>query len=83
MEGSGLVTIIQTVGFPIAMCIAMGWYVKYTEDKHREDRNGQNERHAREMESVSKAIDNNTEALHSLEKAIAVSKALESMDERR
>ena len=72
---SGVVTIIQTVGFPIAMCIAMGWYVKYTEDKHREDRNGQNERHAKEMETVNKAIDNNTEALRSLEKTIAIKEA--------
>lgn len=75
MDGNGLVTIIQTVGFPIAMCIAMGWYVKYTEDKHREDRNGQNERHAKEMETVNKAIDNNTEALRSLEKTIAIKEA--------
>lgn len=75
MDGNSLVTIIQTVGFPIAMCVAMGWYVKYTEDKHREDRNGQNERHAKEMESVNKAIDNNTTALHALEKAIAVKEA--------
>lgn len=77
MDGNGLVTIIQTVGFPIAMCIAMGWYVKYTEDRHREDRNGQNERHAREMEAVNKALDNNTDALRSLEKAIAVKEAEE------
>lgn len=75
MDGNTLITIIQTVGFPIAMCIAMGWYVKYTEDKHREDRNGQNERHAKEMESVNRAIDNNTSALHALEKAIAVKEA--------
>lgn len=72
MDTNALVTIIQTVGFPIAMCGAMAWYVKYTEDKHREDRNGQNERHTREMESVNRAIDNNTEALKALEKTIAV-----------
>ena len=72
MDGNAIITIIQTVGFPIAMCGVMAWYVKYTEDKHREDRNGQNERHAREMESVNRAIDNNTDALRALEKAIAV-----------
>ncbi|MBR2679275.1 MAG: hypothetical protein IKE23_00665 [Exiguobacterium sp.] len=75
MDVNGVVTIVQTVGFPIAMCVAMGWYVKYTEDRHREDRNGQNERHEKEMESVNKAIDNNTTALHALEKAIAVKEA--------
>lgn len=77
MDGNAIITIIQTVGFPIAMCGAMAWYVKYTEDKHREDRNGQNERHAREMESVNRAIDNNTDALRALEKAIAVKEVSE------
>lgn len=73
--GPETISLIQTVGFPIAACAAMAWYVKYTEDKHREDRNGQNERHAKEMESVNKAIDNNTAALAALEKAIAVKEA--------
>ena len=77
MDGNAIITIIQTVGFPIAMCGVMAWYVKYTEDKHREDRNGQNERHAREMESVNKAIDNNTDALRALEKAIAIKEVKE------
>ena len=77
MDGNAIITIIQTVGFPIAMCGAMAWYVKYTEDKHREDRNGQNERHAREMESINRAIDNNTDALRALEKAIAVKEVME------
>ena len=77
MDSNAIVSIIQTVGFPIAMCGVMAWYVKYTEDRHREDRNGQNKRHAEEMESVNKAIDNNTNALHALEKAIAVKEALE------
>lgn len=78
MDVNGIITIIQTVGFPVAMCVAMGWYVKYTEDRHREERNGQNERHAKELESVSKALDNNTAALYSLEKAIAVKEAREN-----
>lgn len=78
MDGNAIITIIQTVGFPIAMCGVMAWYVKYTEDKHREDRNGQNERHAREMESVNRAIDNNTDALRALEKAIAVKEVTEN-----
>ena len=72
MDASGIVTLIQSVGFPIAMCGVMAWYVKYTEDRHREDRNGQNERHAKEMKEVSDALDNNTAALHAIEKALAV-----------
>ena len=78
MDGNTIITIIQTVVFPIAMCGVMAWYVKYTEDKHRDDRNGQNERHAREMDSVNRAIDNNTDALRALEKAIAVKEVSEN-----
>lgn len=72
METTSILTLIQTVGFPIAMCGAMAWYVKYTEDQHREDRNGQNDRHAREMKEISDALDNNTAALHAIERALAV-----------
>lgn len=72
MDANGIITLIQSVGFPIAMCGVMAWYVKYTEDRHREDRNGQNERHAKEMHEVSTALDNNTAALHAIEKALAV-----------
>lgn len=75
MDANGIITLIQSVGFPIAMCGVMAWYVKYTEDRHREDRNGQNERHAKEMNEVSTALDNNTAALHAIEKALAVMEA--------
>lgn len=29
-----ITTIISTVGFPIAACIGMGWYVKYITDQN-------------------------------------------------
>lgn len=68
---------ISTVGFPIVCVIAMGLYVKYITDKHREEmtaRNQQyheevvqiNEQHRKEMSEVTQAINNNTLALQVL-----------------
>lgn len=61
-----IVQIVQSVGFPIAMCIAMGAYVKYTEDNSREERLEMQTQHAEEMDSVKTALNNNTLALQEL-----------------
>lgn len=61
-----IVQIVQSVGFPIAMCVAMGAYVKYTEDKSREERLEMQTQHAEEMDSVKTALNNNTLALQKL-----------------
>lgn len=61
-----IVQIVQSVGFPIAMCVAMGAYVKYTEDKSREERIELQEQHVEEMNSVKLALNNNTLALQEL-----------------
>ena len=37
MDISGIVTVISTVGFPIAMCLILCWYVKQTNESYRED----------------------------------------------
>lgn len=61
-----IIQIVQSVGFPIAMCVAMGAYVKYTEDKSREERVELQAQHVEEMESVKAALNNNTLALQRL-----------------
>lgn len=61
-----IVQTVQSVGFPIAMCLAMGAYVKYTEDKSREERVELQAQHVEEMESVKAALNNNTLALQKL-----------------
>jgi hypothetical protein len=63
---SEIVSIITQVGFPIAACVAMGYYVKYTNDKQRDEVSSLNERHAEEMKSLSSALENNTIALTKL-----------------
>ena len=61
-----IIQIVQSVGFPIAMCVAMGGYVKYTEDKSREERLDLQAQHAEEMDSIKAALNNNTLALQKL-----------------
>ena len=52
MDTNIWVTIIQTIGFPIAMCLAMALYVKYISDKSREERIALQEQHRTEMTEI-------------------------------
>lgn len=61
---------ITTVGFPIVMCGAMAWYVKYQTDKNRDDVKTLNEQHMKEMLEVTEAINNNTQALIALKETM-------------
>lgn len=60
MDYQVVITFIQGVGFPIAMCVAMAWYVKYITDQHRNDTNELNTKHAEEVNSIKEALNNNT-----------------------
>lgn len=66
MDTTNIISIISTVGFPIAMCGAMGYYVKYISDKNREQIKDINERHDEELKDTLTAINNNTLAIQSL-----------------
>lgn len=57
---------ITTVGFPIVMCGAMCYYVKYMTDRHRDEVAKLNDQHKEEMLDVVKAVDNNTLVLTKL-----------------
>ena len=61
-----IISAIQTVGVPVAFCVAMGWYVKHISDQHREDVQKLNEQHREEMNDVTTALNNNTAALQKL-----------------
>lgn len=50
-----IVQIISTVGFPIAMCLALLWYIKDITEKHKE-----------ETEKFTDALNNNTLVLQKL-----------------
>lgn len=66
MNVQDLLSVISTVGFPIACCVAMMWYVKYSTDQNREEIARLNEQHNQEMKEVTTAINNNTLALQKL-----------------
>lgn len=66
MTVQDVVTLIQTVGFPIVMCGLMAWYVKYISDKNREQITAEREAHKEEMNEVIKAINNNTFVIEKL-----------------
>lgn len=58
--------LITTLGFPIVMCGAMSYYVKYITDKHREETSQLNEKHSEELKQITDALNNNTLALQHL-----------------
>ena len=55
MDVSSVISIVSQVGFPIAMCLVMAWYVKYTNDQHKE-----------EISKITEALNNNTLAVQKL-----------------
>lgn len=61
-----IVTIISSLGFPIAACIACGWYVKYQTDNYREEVKEMRKEHAEEISKVTEALTNNTLAIQKL-----------------
>lgn len=66
MDVNTVSTLIGTYGFPVIACCVMGWYVKYTTDRHREELNRLNEQHRTEMNDIKEALNNNTLALQKL-----------------
>lgn len=66
MTVQDVMSLIQTVGFPIVMCGLMAWYVKYISDKNREQITAEREAHKEEMNEVVKAINNNTIVIEKL-----------------
>lgn len=61
-----IVEIIQTLGFPIACCLGMGWYLKYTTDKNDAKIDKLNDTHNKALEKITTALNNNTVALTKL-----------------
>ena len=52
MDANTIVTLIQSCGFPIVMCGAMAWYVKYQGDIHK-----------KEIDAIRGSVDNYTKSL--------------------
>lgn len=66
MDVQTIIQLISTVGFPITMCGAMGWFAVDQTNKHREEVSKLNEQHEEEINTIVEAINNNTVALKEL-----------------
>ena len=62
-------TLISSVGFPIAACIGLGWFVKW-----------QTENNNKTIQSMQQAINNNTKALQELIDKLDLCKAIKERD---
>ena len=59
MDTNAIMTMVQTLGFPIVCCGALFWRMTKESDNHKE-----------EMEKVTDALNNNTQALIRLEESL-------------
>lgn len=55
MDAANVISVVSQVGFPIAMCLVMAWYIKYTNDQHKD-----------EISKITEALNNNTLAVQKL-----------------
>lgn len=67
---TSIVQLIGSLGFPVAACLVMGWYVKYITDQNRVELGKLNDQHREEMNSITEALNNNTLALTELKGAL-------------
>lgn len=82
MDASIITSLVSSLGFPIVMCVVMAYYIKYRDDKNRDEImslndkymsliTDLNERHKEETESLKQSIDNNTTAIQELSNYIS------------
>lgn len=65
-----MIQIISTLGFPIACCLGLGWYVKTQTDNYRNDVKDIQREHKEETKQMTDALNNNTLALQHLAEKI-------------
>lgn len=73
MDVATVNTMISSVGFPIAMCLFMAWYIQKKDTEQRNEIQKLNEEHRAEMNDIISALNNNTLALEKLCTILGVS----------
>lgn len=61
-----IVNAISNLGFPIVITAGLFWYIKYTQDKSREERQETEKRHQEEVMGMTESLNNNTVAIQKL-----------------
>lgn len=59
MNVNDIATLVSSIGFPVVMCGAMAWYVKYQSDQHKA-----------ELNALSSVIVENTKVIEGLKQLI-------------
>ena len=75
-----IITIISTVGFPIAACVGMGWFVKYQTDLNNKNIETMRQEQNEQIRSMTNAVKNNTVALQQLVDKLDLCKAVKDSD---
>lgn len=65
-EVNVIVQVISSVGFPICMCLVMGYYIKYLNDQHKIEIEELNSANKTETQELTKTIENNTIVMEKL-----------------
>ena len=66
MDVNAIISLVGSLGFPIAACIAMGFFFSKTNENYRNDIKEMQINHKVEMDAVKDALNNNTMALQKL-----------------
>ena len=66
MAASTIVSLVGSLGFPVAACIYRAGYVRKQVDVYRTDIKDLQQAHKDEISKVTEALDNNTKALMEL-----------------
>lgn len=75
---SDIATLISTVGFPIAACLGMGFFIKYIIDMNNKTMSDIRAEQANINRSMQQAINNNTKALQELIDKLDLCRAIEN-----
>lgn len=62
-----VLNVIQSVGFPIACCVFLGYFIKTQNAQYREDVKEITEKYEKAVKEFSKSLDNNTQVLTRIE----------------
>lgn len=66
MEYSTVLELILQLGLPTAMCLLLGWYVKYKDDNNRNDFKELMVAHKEETDKFAEALNKNTLVIQQL-----------------
>ena len=62
-----ILNVIQSVGFPIACCVFLGYFIKTQNAQYREDVKEIPEKYENAVREFSKSLDSNTQVLTRIE----------------